>query len=51
MPKRKLKLTPEKRVRLVKNYLDGEDSMPSLTRTAGISGAALRNFVISKIIR
>ncbi|NAD86940.1 transposase [Enterococcus hirae] len=46
MPKRKMKLTPEKRVELVESYLNGEDSMTSLARTAGISWAALSNWVM-----
>ena len=45
MPKRKMKLTPEKRVELVESYLNGEDSMTSLARTAGISWAALSNWL------
>ncbi|SFL76192.1 transposase [Enterococcus mundtii] len=43
MPKRKMKLTPEKRVELVERYLNGEASIISLARTAGISWAALKN--------
>ncbi|EMF0481160.1 transposase, partial [Enterococcus faecium] len=46
MPKRKMKLTPEKRVELVESYLNGEDSMTSLARTADISWAALRNWIM-----
>lgn len=44
MPQRKMKLTSEKRVELVESYLNGEDSMTSLARTAGISRAALSNW-------
>ena len=37
MSKRKMKLTPEKRVKLVENYLNGEDSLNSLASAGGIS--------------
>ncbi|WP_312499078.1 transposase [Enterococcus sp.] len=46
MPKRKMKLTPEKRVELVERYLNGEDSITNLARSAGISLAALRNWIM-----
>lgn len=46
MPQRKMKLTPEKRVELVESYLNGEDSMTSLARTAGISRATLSNWIM-----
>lgn len=46
MPQRKMKLTPEKRVELVESYLNGEDSMTSLAYSAGISGAALSNWIM-----
>lgn len=46
MPKRKTKLTPEKRIELVESYLDGEDSITSLAYTAGISRVVLRNWIM-----
>lgn len=46
MPKRKMKLTPAKRVELVESYLNGEDSMTSLARTADISLAPLSNWIM-----
>ncbi|WP_429960860.1 hypothetical protein [Enterococcus sp. AZ012] len=42
MPKRKMKLTPEKRIELVDSYLNREDSMTSLARVVGISWVAFK---------
>jgi len=46
MSKRKMKLTPKKRVKLVENYLNGEDNMSNLARTANISWSTLKNWLL-----
>lgn len=46
MPKRKMKLTPEKRVELVESYLIGKDSLNSLASTVGINTETLRNWIM-----
>ena len=46
MSKRKMKLTSEKRVRLVESYLNGNDSLSHLANTAGISRNTLKNWLM-----
>ena len=46
MSKRKMKLTPEKRVKLVERYLNGEDSLSHLADTAGISISTLKRWIM-----
>lgn len=46
MSKRKMKLTPEERVRLVENYLNGEESLNGLAHTVDISESTLRRWLM-----
>lgn len=46
MSNRKMKLTPKKRVELVESYLNGEDNMSNLARSAGISWSTLKNWLL-----
>lgn len=46
MSKRKMKLTPEKRIELVESYLNGKDSLNSLASTVGINTETLRRWIM-----
>lgn len=46
MSKRKMKLTPEERIKLVESYLNGKDSLITIASTVGINEATLRNWLM-----
>ncbi len=46
MSKRKMKLTPEERVKLVESYLNGTDSLNNLARSVDMSRSTFKNWVM-----
>lgn len=46
MSKRKMKLTPEERVKLVESYLNGTDSLTNLARSVEIAKSTFKNWLM-----